>query len=304
LAAIDRLGEARDPADGEDVPPDPELGRTHADLADEVDDAERARLHEVGVRLDHLHHLVAPRVLERADREQLVELARRLAEVALEAFELALEDLDLALESALPDLLARLLHLDVARVDAGAVRPVVLVGMEQQPAEAAADVDEGLARLEQHLAADEVHLVLLRLLERLRAFLPPGAGVHQPVLVEPVLVEIAPEAVVEAGVVPRLLDRRVAVAELVPPVAHAHQQPGRAVEARVHARADREREAALDVDVAREVALEEADVPEHHDAPSGKTTRKHTEVAAPIERMIFCTAPPRLVSGPARPAWS
>src|SRR3954468_4920715 len=56
LAAVDRLGEARDPAAGEDVLAYPELGRAHADVADEVDDAERPGLHEIGVRLDHLHH--------------------------------------------------------------------------------------------------------------------------------------------------------------------------------------------------------------------------------------------------------
>src|SRR5882672_7080383 len=44
LAPVDRLGEAGDPAAGEDVLADPELGVAHADVADEVDYPEPARL--------------------------------------------------------------------------------------------------------------------------------------------------------------------------------------------------------------------------------------------------------------------
>src|SRR5262245_24459163 len=82
LAPVDRLGEARDPAAGEDVPADPELGVAHAHVADEVDHAQAPRLQVVRVRLDHLAELVPSRVLERADRQQLVELPRHLAEIA------------------------------------------------------------------------------------------------------------------------------------------------------------------------------------------------------------------------------
>jgi len=76
-------------------------------------------------------------MLERADRQQLVELARHLAEVAL-------EDLDLALEAAALDLGARLLDLLGGGVDAGAARAVPVPGVEQQVAPAAADVGEGV----------------------------------------------------------------------------------------------------------------------------------------------------------------
>src|SRR5262245_39972207 len=143
LAPVDRLGEARNPASGEDVLADPELGVAHADVADEVEHAQAAGLEVVRVSLDHLAELVAARVLERADREQLVELARHLAEIAL-------EHLDLAFEAAPLDLGARLLDLLGRGVDAGAARPVLVPGVEEQVAPAAADVGEGLAFLQQH----------------------------------------------------------------------------------------------------------------------------------------------------------
>src|SRR2546425_292584 len=67
LAPDDRLGEAGDPAPREDVLAYPELGVAHADVADEVDDAQATGLEVVGVRLDHLAELVSARVLERAN---------------------------------------------------------------------------------------------------------------------------------------------------------------------------------------------------------------------------------------------
>src|SRR5206468_6071767 len=54
LAPVDRLGEAGDPAAGEDVLAYPELGVAHADVADEVDHPEPARLEIPGVGADHL----------------------------------------------------------------------------------------------------------------------------------------------------------------------------------------------------------------------------------------------------------
>src|SRR5216684_6201023 len=66
LAPVDRLGEAGDPAAGEDVLAYPELGVAHADVADEVDHPEPARLEIIRVGLDHLRKLVAPRVFEGA----------------------------------------------------------------------------------------------------------------------------------------------------------------------------------------------------------------------------------------------
>src|SRR3989449_4494699 len=210
LPRLDRLGEAGDPAAGKDVVADEELGLVAPEVADEVNDAQRAGLHRVGVRLDDIEELIASRVLERADRQELVVLARDLAEVAF-------DQSDLVGEAAARDLGRELVHLLRRRVDAGADRAVALVSVEEQPAPAAADVDEGLTARELHLAADAVHLVDLRLLEGLRALLPVRAGVHHADAIEPVAIERLADAVMEAGVDLRLSDRAVGEAELVPP---------------------------------------------------------------------------------------
>src|SRR5207253_3148334 len=148
-------GRGWDPAAGKDVLAYPELGVAHPDVADEVDHPEPARLEILGVGADHLRKLVAPRVLERADREQLVELARHLAEVALEHFDLAFEAAALDLGARFPDLFG-------GGVDAGAERAVLLPGVEEQVAPAAADIGEGVASLQQDLPAHVVHLGDLR----------------------------------------------------------------------------------------------------------------------------------------------
>src|SRR5712671_5903185 len=246
LAPVDRLGKARDPAAGKDVLAYPELGVAHP---------EPAGLEISGVGADHLRKLIPPRVLERPDRQQLVELARNLAEVAL-------EHLDLAFEAAALDLGARFLDLFSGGVDAGAERAVPLPGVEEQVAPAAADVGEGVASLEQDLAAHVVHLGDLRFLERLGSVGEPGAGVGHAHFVEPFPVEVLSRPVVKAGVRLRLRDRCVAVSELVPPVAHLDEESRLAVEAGVHARAEGVREAALDIDIAAEVRLEKADMAE------------------------------------------
>src|SRR6266853_287783 len=262
LAPVDRLGETGDPAAGEDVLADPELGVAHADMADEVDHPEPARLEILGVGADHLRKLVAPRVLERPDRQQLVELARHLAEVAL-------EHLDLAFEAAALDLGARFLDLFGGRVDSGAERAVPLPGVEEQVAPAAADVGEGVAPLEQDLAAHVVHLGDLRFLERLRSVGEPGAGVGHAHFVEPFPVDVLSRPVAKARVRLRPRNRCVAVSEFVPPVAHPDEESRAVVEAGVHARAEGVREAALDVDIAVEVGLEKADMTEQQHAPGG-----------------------------------
>src|SRR5258707_5252459 len=227
LAPVDRCGEAGNPAAGEDVLADPELGVSNADVADEVDHPQPPRLEILGVGADHLRKLVAPRVLERPDREQLVELARHLAEVAL-------QHLDLAFEAAALDLGARFLDLFGGGVDAGAERAVLLPGVEEQVAPAAADIGEGVAPLEQDLAAHVVHLGDLRFLERLRSVGEPGAGVGHAHFVEPFPVEVLSRPVVKAGVCLRLRDRCIAVAELVPPVAHLDEERRLPVEAGAH----------------------------------------------------------------------
>src|SRR5438445_771341 len=262
LAPVDRLGKARDPAAGKDVLAYPELGVADADMTDEVDHAEPARFEIPGVGANHLRKLVAPRVLERPDRQQFVELPRHLAEVAL-------EHLDLAFEAAALDLGARFLDLFSGGVDCGAERAVLLPGVEEQVAPAAADVGEGVAPLEQDLAAHVVHLGDLRFLERLRSVGEPGAGVGHAHFVEPFSVEVLSRPVVKARVRLRPRDRCIAVSEFVPPVAHLDEESRLAVEAGVHARAESVREAALDIDIAVEIGLEKADVTEQQHAPCG-----------------------------------
>src|SRR6266704_138468 len=262
LAPDDRLGEAGDPAPGEDVLAYPELGVAHADMADEVDDAQAAGLEVVGVRLDHLAELVSAPVLERAHGSQLLELPRHFAEVAL-------EHLDLALEAAALDLGARFPDLFGGGVDAGAERAVLLPGVEEQVSPAAADVGEGVASLQPDLAAHVIHLGDLRFLERLGSVGEPGAGVGHARFVEPFPVEVLSRPVVKARVRLRLSNRRVAVSEFVPPVAHLDEESRLAVEAGVHARTEGVREAALDIDIAREIGLEKPDVAEQQHAPRG-----------------------------------
>src|SRR5262249_37082139 len=112
----------------------------------------------------------------------------------------------------------------VGGMDGGAGTAVPPGRVQQEPAEAAADVDHALPGLEPNLAADVLDLVALSFLDRARTFLPVRAGVHEEVPVEPELVEVGAERVVEAGVGPGLLDRAVREAELVPAVAHVHDR--------------------------------------------------------------------------------
>ncbi len=191
-------------------------------------------------------------MLERADRQQLVVLAGHLAEIAF-------DQSDPVIEPATHELGAKLGDLFGGRIDAGAQRAVALPCVEQQAAPAAADVDEGFAALELHLATDMIHLVLLRFLQRLRALLPVCAGVHHADAIEPELVESLAQPVVKPGVGLGLRDRLVGKTEFVPAVAHRDQRVVRVVEARIECGAEREREIAFDVEVAVEIGFEQAD---------------------------------------------
>src|SRR5213594_129016 len=78
----DGIGKARDPAAGKHVAADEELGLEMPDVADEMQHAETAGLEKPRMRLHHLGELVAPRMLERADRHQLVVLTPCVAKIA------------------------------------------------------------------------------------------------------------------------------------------------------------------------------------------------------------------------------
>ena len=81
--------------------------------------------------------------------------------------------------------------------DAGADDAVALGGELEEAAPARADVEHGHPRLETDLAADQVELCFLRLVEG-RCVLPVAAGIDHP-LVEHPLVEIVADVVVLLG---------------------------------------------------------------------------------------------------------
>src|SRR5204863_8833445 len=114
----------------EHVLADEEVGVVAADVADEVDQAEAALLQQAGVRADHLAQLVAPGVLEAADRDHLVELARELALVVAEVG----VHLDRIAGAEAPDLPAHMLGLRAGGVDARYAHAVVLLGVQQETA--------------------------------------------------------------------------------------------------------------------------------------------------------------------------
>src|SRR6267143_399289 len=198
--------------------------------------------------------------------ETTLSYSARIAEIA--------EHLQGAAEPPPLDLAAHHVGLRGGGIDAGDAHSEALVGMEHEAAEAGADVDHLFARREQQLPRHVVDLVPLRLLERARALLPVRAGVHHQRIVEPQAVELGAERVVEIGVGPCLAPRGVGEAQLVPPVANAHQRLG-AVHAAFHPRCHGHGEVALDVEVAIEIRFEQADVPEGGDAPVRARVAEH-----------------------------
>jgi hypothetical protein len=113
-----------------------------------------------------------------------------------------------------------------------------------------------------------LELVALRLLDRLRAFLPVGAGVGHCRIVEPVAEELARQAVVKARIPLRLLDRPVREATFVPAIADRDQWI-RLRETAVVAGPEHGEQVAVDVDLLGEIGLEQADVTEQDGVPFG-----------------------------------
>src|SRR5205823_3274436 len=100
-----------------------------------------------------------PDMLEHADGRDLVEGAGELA-VILQL------DRDPVLEPKPPYLLLRKIVLRLRQRHAMRGDAVMLRGVADEPAPAAADIEEALARLQPQLAADHVELGRLRLGER------------------------------------------------------------------------------------------------------------------------------------------
>ena len=254
------VGEARDPAAREDVLADEVIGLEVADVADEVYEAEPAGLERARMGLDEIDQAVAPGVLEAADRHDLVILALHAAEVRFQRHGvLQLLPLDLA---------ARVLDLRAGGVVARDLDAEALLGIKQEAAEAAADVGDLVAGLEEHLLRHVVKLVPLRLFQRAGAFLPVGAGVEHQRIVEPVAVELGPERVVELGVALGAHPVAVRVQPLVRAVGELDQHAA-LIHARRHAGGEGAGEAALEIDLAVEVGFEEPDVAVHGDAAVG-----------------------------------
>src|SRR5437588_4660497 len=129
----DGLGKARDPAAREDVLADEKFGLEMPDVTDEMQHAKTAGLQKLRMRPHHLGELVAPGMLERADRDHLVVLAARIAEIA--------QHLQGAGEPPAVDLAAPHVGLRGSGIDAGDSHPEALMGAEHGAAVAGADVD-------------------------------------------------------------------------------------------------------------------------------------------------------------------
>ena len=93
-------------------------------------------------------------------------------------------------------------------VEAAHAYAVVLGHEQREPAPAAAGLDDALAGLQLQLAADVMHLRLLRLLDRHGRIGEVGARVLQRLAIEPQLVEIVAEVVVVMDVALRVVQIR------------------------------------------------------------------------------------------------
>lgn len=116
---------------------DEELGLVATDMADEMQQAEATRLQERGMGANHLGQLVAPRVLQGADRDDLVVDRIDVAKVRL-------ADRERAVEPPTSDLVAQPGDLLGGGVDADTARTRGLLGVKHEAAEAATDVDEAI----------------------------------------------------------------------------------------------------------------------------------------------------------------
>ena len=153
--------------------------------------------------------------------------------------------------------------------------PQRLVGAEHEAAEAAADVDEALAGRQPDLAAHMVDLVALRLLQRVRAFAPVGAGVHQQRVVEPQLVELGAQAVVGARIGLGLRGAAVGMAQFVQVVLDLVDRVEARVDVGHQAGGEGGAEVAVDVDLLVEIRLQQADVATRHRRQQGRVAVEH-----------------------------
>mmetsp|Transcript_45771 Transcript_45771/g.141941 ORF Transcript_45771/g.141941 Transcript_45771/m.141941 type:complete len:439 (-) Transcript_45771:126-1442(-) len=266
-------GEGRDDCAGEDVLVQEGVAcRDEVRLADRVHDGQPVGLQQLLDALEEALVVLEAHVLEHADAVDTVVgagVGRVFAVVAV-----VLPD---EVQLRLCKVGLRPLHLLLAEGDAGDAHLAVLVHVRRRGAPAHAEVRHLHARLQLELAQDEVELVLLRLVQRLRV-LPVGAGVGhggaQHALVE-----------VVAGVVVLLRHPRGALPRLLVEEAPGQQRRGadgahdqaQVVLALLAARADgravedgQEERQRIHMELPRHVALRNAEVQLRDDVVPGR----------------------------------
>ena len=191
-------------------------------------------------------------VLEHADRDELVVVARDVAIVVLDELDLVRQALLLGALLRVRDLLAR----DVERAH---LHAVVTRHVQRQRTPAATRLDDALAAVQANLAADVIHLGDLRLVERRRRRRKVRARVRHR-RAEPERIELVADVVVMMNVLARAVQRvaRPTMAPLREAARERHRLRGSAsadVQLLDHAQ-----DAAVHVDPAGAVQLAELQV--------------------------------------------
>ncbi len=223
--------------------PLPRLMPANCGMGDAVVEHHAARLQHAVDLAEVLRKAGDADVLEHAHaRDLVVDRILRQIEVVAQL------DLHVTRQASRDDLARHVLVLVLRQRDAVRVHAVVLGGVEDEPAPAAADVEEALAGREAQLAADVVELRDLRVVERLRFVLEVRARVHH-ALVEPHAVERVADVVVVrdvAAVGAALVQEGLeALPQLLPAVVHGADH--RLRDAEHPARAAGEIDVAVDV---------------------------------------------------------
>ena len=197
LEHVHHLAQGRRVGARENALVDPGVHQRRLIAADAVHEAAAFRRQRAAHQRAEILVVALADVLEHADRDERVVRARQIAVVVL-------DELDLAVEAELLGPRARVRDLLLRDVEAAHAHAVVLRHEQREAAPAAAGLDDALAGLQLQLAADVMHLRLLRLLDRHRGIREVRAGVLQRLAVEPQLVEVVAEVVVVVNVALRV----------------------------------------------------------------------------------------------------
>ncbi len=269
MLALDRLEDLAERGivvAGKHVLLQPRIGdRRGVGAADELQHREPRLAQHLGDELVEARIALAPDMLEHADRGEFVAgfyVVRDVAVVVMHVLDAVGADAErlraLARER---DLLAG----NVERLDPDAV---VARHVQRKPAPAAAGFDHQLARLQPQLAAHQIHLPDLRVLQRVGRPFEIGAGVLH-LGIEPELIETVGEVVMRGDVLLRA-GKRVAPRQQAEQVARA--LPQRTLEHALLQLIAHQRhglQVALDVDLAARIGLAEAHRGPHDDVARG-----------------------------------